>query len=296
MNWRKIGRTLLFPPAAIWLLLLPTAAVALIWAMLRLAESDPVRIGSYVLAFYTLVVWCARIPALLRAVHAVKNGNQYVRRWLGDPRLRINVTLMGSVLWNGAYGGLQLGLGLRYRSAWSFSLAAYYGLLTAMRAFLAGHSLCHAPGERMARELRCYRACGWVFLVMNLALSGMMLHMVRESRAVRHHEIVTIALAAYTFTSLTMAIVNVARYRRYNSPVFSASKAISLASACVSVLTLEDTMLVTFGRAQMAEQTRQRLLGISGGGISMLIVAMAVYMIVRSSRKIQQMENEYEAE
>ena len=68
-----------------------------------------------------------------------------------------------------------------------------------------------------------------------------------RNRTFHHHEITTIALAAYTFTSLTFAIINTVKYRKYHSPVYSASKAISLASACVSLLTLESTMLTTFG-------------------------------------------------
>ncbi len=61
----------------------------------------------------------------------------------------------------------------------------------------------------------------------------MMFIMVYQGRNYGHHEITTIAMAAYTFTSFTMAIINVIKYRKYKSPVYSATKAISLSSACV---------------------------------------------------------------
>lgn len=291
MSWRKLGNALLFPHAAVLLFLLPAASAMLIFSMLTLEETSPIRIASYALAFYTLVICCARAPAALRFFRAMKRENRYLVRWLGDPRLRTNVTLTGNVIWNGAYSALQLGLGVYHRSAWFYSLAAYYLLLAVMRFFLVRHTLRHKPGEKMRQELARYRACGWIFLVVNLALSGMMLYMIRENRLVRHHEITTIAMAAYTFTTLTVAIISVIRYRRYNSPAMSASKAISLASACVSMLTLESTMLATFGSGGMTAQSQTLFLALSGGTISVFIIVMAVYMIVQSSRKIKNMEN-----
>ena len=290
MSWRRIGKNLLFPPAAVLMLLTPIAVAALIYSMLWLEETAPVRIGSYVLAFYALTVLCARIPSFVRTLRDFKNGNRYVNLWTGDIRLRTNVTLSGSVLWNGAYGALQLGLGIYHGSAWFYSLAAYYATLAAMRLSLVWHTLHHAPGEQMQQELMRYRACGWVFLLTNLALSGMMFYMIYENRAVRHNEITTITMAAYTFATLTMAIVNVIRYRKLNSPALSAAKAISLASACVSMLTLENTMLTTFRSETMMPEKARLFLGLSGGAVSIFIIAMAVYMIVQASRKLKSLE------
>ena len=290
MNGKRIGKNLLFPPAAVLILLTPIAAAALVYSMLRLEESSPIRIGSYVLAFYALTILCARIPSLARTLRNFKNENRYVKLWTGDVRLRINVTLSGSVLWNGAYGALQLGLGMYHHSAWFYSLTAYYATLAAMRLSLVLYTMRHRPGEQLRQELTRYRACGWVLLLTSLALSGMMFYMIYENRAVRHNEITTITLAAYTFTTLTMAIVSVIRYRKFNSPAVSAAKAISLAAACVSMLTLENTMLTTFRDGTMTPEKVRLFLGLSGGAVSIFIIAMAIYMIVQASRKSKILE------
>lgn len=139
----------------------------------------------------------------------------------------------------------------------------------------------------MKEELIRYRLCGWIFLAMNVTLSLMVFFMVYWSRTFQHHEITTIALAAYTFTAFAMAIINMVKYRKYNSPVYSASKAISLASACVSMLTLESTMLTTFNDGSMDALARKILLGCTGGAVSLFIIIMAVYMIVQSSKKLK---------
>ena len=290
MSWKRIWKALLFPPAAVLVLLPPIAVASLVYAMLRLEETDLIRIGSYVLAFYALTILCARIPKLVRTLREFKNSNRYLRRWTGDVQLRTNVTLSGSALWNGAYGAMQLGLGIYHRSAWFYSLAAYYATLAAMRLFLVRHTMRYTPGEQMRQELTRYRTCGWIFLLMNLALSGMMFYMLYENRAVRHNEITTITMAAYTFTTLTMAIVSVIRYRKFNSPAVSAAKAISLAAACVSMLTLENTMLTTFRSQTMTPEKTRLLLALSGGAVSILIIAMAVYMIAQANRKLNSLE------
>ena len=142
----------------------------------------------------------------------------------------------------------------------------------------------------MWEEISKYRVCGIVFLIMNIAISVMIFFMVYWNRTFRHHEITTISMAAYTFTSLTIAIVNVVRYRKYNSPVYSASKAISLAAASVSILTLEATMLTTFGEETLNLVERRIFLGLSGGAVSIFIVAMAIYMIIRGTGKLKQLK------
>lgn len=287
MNWKRIGKNLLYPHVAVLLVLLPAAAALLVCAMVFLDTASVPAILSYVLSAYTLTVWCVRIPDILRFFRTLRQENPYARRWLEDDRLRMNISLYGSLCWNAAYAVFQLWLGFYHASFWYCSMAGYYLSLAVMRFFLVRHTRRHLPGERMQAELVKYRACGAVFLVMNLAVTLMIFFMVYWNRTFHHHEITTIAMAAYTFTSLTLAIVSTVKYRRYQSPVYDASKAISLAAACVSMLTLESTMLTTFGDGTMDLTTCRIFLGISGGVISAVIITMAVSMIVRGTKQLK---------
>ena len=285
MNWKKLGKTLLYPPMALMIILIPIATVFLVYSMAFLGTESAVAILSYVLSAYTLTVWCFRIPHLIRNYQVFKAENRYVKIWQNDTRLRVNISLYGALIFNTAYALLQLGMGFWHHSFWFFSLAGYYLCLAVIRFFLLRHTGKYKPGERMSDELKKYRACGIALLIMNLTLALMIFFMVYWNRTFHHHEITTIALAAYTFTSLTFAIINTVKYRKYHSPVYSAAKAISLASACVSLLTLESTMLTTFGNETMSLTGRRILLGISGGVISILVIVMAIYMIVTASKK-----------
>ena len=289
MNPKKLGKALLFPHVAVMILLVPISTAFLVYAMVFLGTESVVSILSYVLSAYTLTVWCFRIPRLICFFKRVREENQYVRRWLEDERLRVKVSLHVSLLGNVVYGLFQLWLGVYHHTFWFCSLGAYYICLAVMRFFLVRHTVRHKLGAEMRRELSRYRACGWIFLVMNLALSLMIFFMVYWNRTFVHHEITTIAMAAYTFIAFTVAIVSIVKYRKYNSPVYSASKAISLASACVSMLTLESTMLTTWGKTE-SPAFRQLMLALTGGVIVIFIVVMAIHMITAGNRGIRTLQ------
>ncbi len=294
MNWKKIGKALLFPHIVIMISLVPLATILLVGSMVFVGTESPIAYISYVLAAYTLTIWCMKIPHLVRFFKMFKEKNKYARRWQDDTRLRVNVSLYGSLAWNALYGLFQLWLGFYHHTFWFYSLGAYYICLGVMRFFLLLHTRKYAPGEKMQTEIVKYRACGWVFLIMNLALALIIFFMVYWNRTFEHHMITAIAMAAYTFTAFAIAIVNVVKYQKYNSPVFSASKAISLAAALVSMLTLESTVLTTFGDGTMTAITQKWMLGATGGVISVLILATAIYMIVVGTKKLKQFKSEVE--
>ena len=292
MNWKKLGKALLFPHIAIMIILIPVASVFLVGSMVFIGTESPVSIISYVLAAYTLTVWCFKIPYLITFFKTFKKENKYARLLQDDARLRVNISLYGSLFWNIAYALLQLWLGFYHHTFWFYSIGAYYICLAVMRFFLLNHTRKYTQGEKMHKELVKYRNCGWIFLVMNLALSLIVFFMVYWNRTFVHHMITAIAMAAYTFTSFTVAIVNVVKYKKYNSPVFSASKAISFAAACVSMLTLTSTLLTTFSDGSMGVIEQKMMLGSVGFAVSGVIVVMAIYMIVKSTKKLNKLKTE----
>ncbi len=289
---KKIGVALVFPHMAIMIVLLPIATVFLIYSMVVLGmETIPAYI-SYGLSAYTLAVWCVRIPKLVTAAKKFKKENRYVKRWFEDVRMRTNFMLYASLLWNAAYALFQFGLGFFHSTFWFYSLGGYYICLALMRVFLASHTRKYMPGEKMLNELKKYRTCGIVFLVMNLALTMIIFFMVYWNRTFIHHEITTITMAAYTFTTFSFAIVGIVRYKRYNSPVYSAAKAISLAAASVSMLTLSSTMLTTFNDGTLDLTSRRIMLACIGVAVSAFVITMAMYMIIQSTRKIKVLKTE----
>lgn len=281
---KKALKVILFLPLPITVVLLLVSVCGMLLAIYNYGDEHPLTIGLYALAFYSLLVFCLQMPKMVAKIRDFKNGNKYIGVRTANHRLRVNALLVGNVLWNGAYGALQLGMGIYHRSAWFCSLAAYYACLVLVRLYLLMHTVKYEPGKYLEREVTRYRNCGIVFLVMNLALSAVMLYMIRENRVTRHSEITTIAMAAYTFFTFAWAVVSIFKRRKYSSPVLTAAGTVSLTAACVSMLSLENTMLNTFG-GEMPDLTRRLFLSLSGGAISLFIVVTAVYMIVNAKKK-----------
>ncbi|MBQ7358884.1 MAG: hypothetical protein IJW63_02175 [Lachnospiraceae bacterium] len=288
---KKIAKAILFPPIALVIILVPIAICMLIYAFVYVGTEHIFSYLAYFISAYTLTIVSVRTPAIIRFCMDFKKENQYLKRYFSDATLRINVSLYTTLFINTAYALLQLGLGFYHNTIWYYSLSAYYVLLAVMRFFLLKHTRNHVAGADRVLELLIYRFCGMLLVLLHTALSAIVFYIVWQNRGFVHHPITTIAMAAYTFFSLTKAIVSLVKYRKYQSPVFSAAKVISLASAMVSMLTLETAMLTVFGEPGQ-ENFRRIMIASSGGAIIVIILVMAIVMIVKSTKEIRFLKKE----
>lgn len=283
---KKIGKAILFPRTAIVVIVVPFAFFLLGYAALFLPEMGMVHYISYVASAYALTIFCCRIPQMVHFFKKVKTENRYVVRYFSDTHLRINISLYISLAINTAYALLQFGMGLTHKSVWFYTLCAYYLLLAIMRYFLLKYTRAHETVQTSKLEWLIYRFCGILLLCMNSTLGAMVFYITWRGYTFRHHEITTIALAAYTFFSLTKAILQVVKFRKYKSPVYSATKMVGLTSAIVSMLTLETAMLTSFG--EEGQETFNRIMtGISGTAVTPIVLGLALYMIVTSTKHIK---------
>jgi len=286
INWKKIGLNLLYPHLAVIICLLPISVAFLVFSLIYLGTESILAIISYMFAFYVLLVICFRVPRIIKFFKKYKNENKYMKKWFSDVHLRVNVSLYGSLIWNVAFAIFQLGLGFYHNSFWFYSMFAYYVMLSVMRFFLLKHTRKYKANEQNKIEVKKYIISGWLLLFINLTLAVIIFFMVYFNRTFHHHMITTITLAAYTFFTFTFAIINLIRYRKYKSPVYSAAKTISLISGCVSMLTLESTMLTTFG-ANESVLFRQIMLSITGFVVVGFAITMAIIMIVKGKKQLQ---------
>ena len=121
---------------------------------------------------------------------------------------------------------------------------------------------------------------------MNLTLSAVIILVLAQDERFRYAGSLIYAVALYTFYITVMAVVNIVRIRRYQSPVLSAARAVNLAAALVSMLSLEIAMLTQFG-GKMPEDIRfsRIMIASSGAVIFLFIVGMGISMMVRARRR-----------
>lgn len=287
---KKILLKLLLPHPAIIAILVPVATAMLIYAFTAENANVIAVYASYFLSAYALTVVCIRIPDIIKSIRKIKTNNRFLLRYSEDIHYRMKLSLYATVAINTLYALLQLFSGIINHSMWFYALSVYYALLAIMRYFLLKETVKSKSKKDLFTELLHYRFCGILLLLMNLALGVIVFYVVWQNRGFEHHYIVTIAMAAYTFTALTKSIINVIKFRRYESPVMSAAKAISLAAALVSVLSLETAMLTAFGE-QDDPVFRQIMTAATGAAVCIGILVMAIYMIIRSTKEIKSIKN-----
>lgn len=283
MNWKKIALKLLYPHIAVILSLLPFSVAFLIYSLVFLDATSIMAIISYVLSFYLLTVICLRIPNILTFFKRVKNENKFLRKLLSDESLRVKLALYLALIFNVSYAVLQFLLGIFYNSLWFYSTFAYYILLGGIRFLLFKHTSKYQVSEEMWLEKKKYLFSAWLLLIMNLALTTIVIFVVKYNRALNLDMITTIALAAYTFLTLAFAIVNLVKSKKYNSPVFSAIRNINFIASVVSMFTLEATMLTTFGQGSSAE-FRQIMLSLTGAVVLGIALFISISMIIKGKR------------
>ena len=213
-----------------------------------------------------------------------------LQRYRTDVSFNIYVSLYCGLVLNILYAVLKFAFGVYYRSVWFGTLAIYYLLLAITRFALVRYASCNAFGANMISEWKRYRLCGVILLLLNLALTGVVILVVQENEGFHYAGYLIYAMALYTFYNVITAIRNVARFRRYRSPVMSAAKAVNLAAALVSILALETAMLAQFG-SNDGERFRAAMSGATGGGVCTIILGIAVYMIRRAAKEIRMEES-----
>ena len=83
-------------------------------------------------------------------------------------------------------------------------------------------------------------------------------------------------------------IINLVKYRKYKSPIFNAAKSISLISVSVSIITLEATMLTSFG-ADMDTVVRKLFLGLTGGFVSLFVICLALIILIKGTKQLKKL-------
>ena len=142
-----------------------------------------------------------------------------------------------SLIFNVAFGAYHLIFGIVSSSWWLLTLGVYYLILSIVRVAV----LCSKAKEQFITKFT-----GWMLMVLSIPLSGTVILSVVRDRGHEYHMIVMIAMAAYAFTKITLAAINLVKSRRSASRVLLTLRNISFADAFVSIFALQRSMLVSF--------------------------------------------------
>lgn len=292
-DWKKAGLKLLYPPIRLMLLLALLSTAALVAVFVKGWENHPVAYAAYVLSAYSLTVICLAcikvFPGWYRRIKQKIYDNKYGNRYMTDAAFKTHISLYCSLAINLLYVALNIFSGILYRSAWFGILAGYYTILAVMRFLLLRFMNRNGIGNEQILEHRRSRLCSLILMTVNFVLSGAVLMMLYQNRGYEYHGILIYVMATYTFYVTVHSIVDIVKYRKYNSPVMSTAKVINLSAALVSMLALETAMLSQFG-ADQPPAFRRIMIAATGAGVSIVVIALSVYRIVRANKEIKKLQ------
>ena len=205
----------------------------------------------------------------------------YVFRTVLSAALSLSFTVLFA-LYNGY-------LGLALASVWHGSICIFYLLLTAIRGIilLAGRGSGKRTGSRLAlRRRRVYLLCCAILLLLDLALVVPVSMMTLQKTPVNMGLIPGIAMAAYTTWKVAAASVHLRLQARRSegNMLIPELRAISFIDALVSVLTLQNT-LIMINRSDSDPGRMMVLTAVTSAVIYAAILLMSVLLLIRGLRE-----------
>ena len=276
------GLTLVFCTGAIWLAVVGTQNAVLEILSYVFYALAAISLGYSV---YTIVLFAPTMKT--RLVSWIK---KYAigRRLLEQYEFRTVVFAAFSLLVNVAYVALNIVLAIISAPFWYGSLAAYYGLLVALRSGVVlyhknkGKSSDLNERERAAIELKKYKNCGIMLTIIPLCLVVPILQIAFLGRAFTHEGWTVIAFAAYAFYKIVMAILNALKANKRCDYTVQAVRNVGLADALVSIFSLQTALLFSYAEAG-ADYAVFNIL--TATVVCVLTITLGITMIIKANKE-----------
>ena len=175
------------------------------------------------------------------------NKTETGKRIASGKRYRIILSATASLAFNLLYALYHLVLGILNLSLWFIAMCAFYGILATVRFSAVLCERNHQKSPDNDTELFVMKLSGLLLLVLGVVLATVNYLSLSQNIATQYEEIMMISIAAYTFYKITMAIVKAVKQHKNPSPLLRAIRNIGYAEVAASILTLQRSMLVSFG-------------------------------------------------
>lgn len=282
--WSKILK-----PKALFLALFYITFVIIISATLTLVVVVPkqtlLHYTLYILSAISLTYFIYTIVIL--APRLKQNIIEFLRKFKFTSTLLDNYgyrTMMfgvvGFVL-NVTYVAFIGVLAIMTKSAWYISISVYYLILILMKGNIFYSKKKY---DTEIKKARAYRFCGIMFILLMIAFSGVIVLIYTSNMYFEFAGLMIYAVAAFTFYKLTLAIINIFKARYQDDLYIQSIRNVNLVSAMISIIVLQVAMFQAFSPKHNTSFAN----GLTGGVVSVLILLLGIFMIIKANKKLQQ--------
>ena len=240
---------------------------------------------AWVMVLAGIILAYSLTASTLRFIEFEKKNKGKIRT-LADIRKRMGLLLSFSWILNILFSVFYLYLGISSDSLWFSALGLFYIALSTARVVLLTEFKNDQPVLRS--EYRKYTECGYALLFMTISLLVIAILVINEHQSMEYPGILIYVAAVFSLSLLVSAITGLRKFSKYQSPLLSACKLISVAAAMLGVFSLQTAVL---GRYCSDTALTTRLNMASGIILFIIMLIMSIYMIVHGGRKL--VEHQY---
>lgn len=179
-------------------------------------------------------------------------------------------------------------VGIISHSAWFGSLAAYYILLSIMRVSIVNKEIqilqIKDTKTRRNEEITVYQMNSVLFILMAVTLAGMVILLEFSLGGKSYPGLTIYAAATYTFYRIILSSINVIKVKKRQSPLLTIIRKIGWIDACISILTLQTAMFVSFHDGEGA--FTKIMNAVTGAVVCMLVLGMGIQGL-RAAKKMK---------
>ena len=183
--------------------------------------------------------------AARRRLEALAERRLHLDALLHDRIYRAIMGATGGLAVDVVFAAWNLALGAAGLSLWFATMGLLYLMLAVMRFLTTRREVAHRRDGVASATFT--RVTGGLMIALSAVLGLVVLLTIVGGKGAAGNDIVVISQATYTFYVLTLAAINYARARRASAGVERMLRSVSASAALVSLLSLQTTMIDSFG-------------------------------------------------
>ena len=298
--WKKILKPPTWAKVLTFLVMIISSALSLVFVLLGF-ENSVLAVVAYMLfgvagvsLTYSVYLIIPLFPKMKRATISFLESYEFTYLLLRNFGFRTVIFAIGSFAMSLLFSGFNAYMGIINRSIWYGALSVFYIAL----AFVRGGVLTYHKnriGKKDKRQndenlkAKVYRNSGIITLILNIALSVAIAQMIFGDAHFTYIGWTIFAYAAYAFYKITMSIISFIKAHKQTDLTVRAIRNINLVDALVSILALQTALLTMFSEGEINISIFNT---ITGTVVSLVSIAIGIYMIVSANKKMKELQKE----
>ncbi len=198
-------------------------------------------------------------------------------RLIEDKRYRVLTKAVFSLIVNLLYAFYNGILGMMSSSLIFVASSVYYLLLSVMRFSVV------LSERKFGNGRKNVSAVGVMLIILSVIFQVMVFASMRDETASVYGTIPMITIATFTFAKITAAAVTAVKYRKNPLPLYKAVNVIRYSEVAVSLLTMQQSMLVSFGEG--TDSSAVILNACTGAGVCLFIMGLGIFTIYQNGKE-----------